>query len=216
MEENWVNFACNTIRTEALSDGVFAIAMTLLVLDLRVPDHETGSLLIGLLRQWPGYVSFLASFLYIAVIWTNHHGAFRRIASIDRVLSWANMGVLLGAVLLPFPTAVLADAFRAGSIEDERTAVVLYAALAVFMSTTWIVFFWVLHRRSSTTSSRDTVSWKAQVQRPIIGILCYIVGAGLGVLIHPAIGLVVLLIPVYYAVTSEGLRRPRPVAPTGA
>jgi uncharacterized membrane protein len=208
MQQNWVPLDPNTIRTEALSDGVFAIAMTLLVLDLRVPGHEAGSLSVGLLRQWPGYVSFLASFLYIAVIWTNHHAAFRRIVSIDRVLNWANMGVLLGAVLLPFPTAVLADAFRAGSTEDERTAVVLYAALAVFMSATWIVFFWVLHRRSSTMNSRDPISWKAQVQRPVIGIVCYVVGAGLGAVIHPAVGLVVLLIPVYYAATSEGLSLP--------
>jgi uncharacterized membrane protein len=215
MEESWETFARNATRTETLSDGVFAIAMTLLVLDLRVPDHEAGALSTCLLRQWPGYASFLASFLYIAVIWTNHHGAFRRIVSIDRILNWANMGVLLGAVLLPFPTAVLADAFRAGNIQDEQTAVLLYAALAVFMSGTWIVFFWVLHRNSATMNFRDTVSWKAQVQRPVIGIISYLVGAGLGVVVHPAIGLVVLMIPVYYAVTSEGLPRPRMLTPRG-
>jgi uncharacterized membrane protein len=215
MHDRWAPVGPDTARTEVLSDGVFAIAMTLLVLDLRVPDHESGSLLTALLHQWPGYVSFLASFLYIAVIWTNHHGAFRQIDSMDRVLTWANIGILLGAVLLPFPTAVLADAFRAGSSEDERTAVVLYAAMAVFMSAMWIVFFWLLDRRSFTADRNHTVSWRAQVRRPIIGIIGYTVGAGLGVLIQPAFGLVVLLIPVYYAVTSDGIRAPGPASPQG-
>jgi Endosomal/lysosomal potassium channel TMEM175 len=116
--------ASNT-RIEALSDGVFAIAMTVLVLDLRAPSHREGMLLRGLVAQWPAYVSFLASFLYIGVIRTNHHATFRQIVSAGRSVTWANLGVLCGTVLLPFPTAVLADAFRAGSSADEQTAAIL-------------------------------------------------------------------------------------------
>jgi uncharacterized membrane protein len=58
-----------THRVEAFSDGVFAIAITLLVLDLRLPEHEPGGLLSGLIQQWPGYFAYLTSFLYIGVVW---------------------------------------------------------------------------------------------------------------------------------------------------
>jgi hypothetical protein len=112
-------------RTAALSDGVFAIAMTLLVLDLRTPPHSDGRLLRALVEQWPAYVSFLASFLYIGVIWINHHATFRQIRSTDRSVMWANLGILCGTVLLPFPTAVITDAFRQGSHVDEQTAAIL-------------------------------------------------------------------------------------------
>ena len=69
--------------------------------------------------QWPAHISFLASFLFIGVTWTNHHATFRQISSADRGVTWANLGILCGTVLLPFPTGVVADAFRTGSHADE-------------------------------------------------------------------------------------------------
>lgn len=130
-----------TTRAEALSDGVFAIAMTVLVLDLRAPVHADGRLLHAVLEQWPAYVGFVASFLFIGVIWTNHHATFRQIAAADRAVVWANLGILGGTVLLPFPTAVLADAFRRGNVADEQTAAMLYAGLAIGMSMAWLALF---------------------------------------------------------------------------
>lgn len=209
VDGHWGTDGTNTVRTEALSDGVFAIAMTLLILDVRAPDHTAGELLAALVHQWPAYLGFLASFLYIAVIWRNHHAAFWRIDTIDRVLSWTNTGILLGAVLLPFPTAVLADAFREGNTNDERTAVVLYTAVAIFMSAMWMAFFWLLDRRIPMSDTADVMSWKAQARRPIVGISGYVIGASLGLAAHPALGLIILAIPIYYAVTSEGLHRYR-------
>ena len=196
-----------TSRTEGLSDGVFAIAMTLLVLDLRVPSHRAGTLLAGLLAQWPAYLAFLASFSYIAVVWTNHHATFRQIDAVDRVVTSANLGILLGTVLLPFPTAVLTDAFRSGSRVDEQTALVLYAAAAASMSAAWLVLFLFLDRRSAAASpATPSPSWKAQARRPIIGATGYALGAFAGVTLLPALGLIAfVLVPVYYAATSEGL-----------
>jgi hypothetical protein len=92
--------------------------MTVLVLDLRAPSSHHAALLASLVDQWPAYVSFLASFLYIAVIWTNHDATFRWIASTDRSLTWANLGILCGTVLLPFPTA--ARAFHASERRRRR------------------------------------------------------------------------------------------------
>ena len=201
-----------TPRAETLSDAVFAIAMTLLVLDLRTPAHDNGMLLRGLIEQWPAYVGFLASFLYIGVIWTNHHATFRQIASTDRDVMWANLGILCGTVLLPFPTAVLAAAFRSGSQADEQTAAILYATLAVLMSMSWLVLFFLLHRRSYPIPTDGSLaSWRAQMRRPILGSVGYACGALLGLAVVPTASLAVfVLIPAYYALTSEGLQSTHP------
>jgi uncharacterized membrane protein len=76
-------------RIEAFSDGVLAIVITLLVLDLRAPE-ERGAMLHQLLQQWPAYVAYLASFAYVGVIWVNHHQLFTRIAAVDTGLLWRN------------------------------------------------------------------------------------------------------------------------------
>jgi uncharacterized membrane protein len=187
---------------------VFAIAMTLLVLDLRVPSHQAGGLFAGLVAQWPAYIAFLASFSYISVVWTNHHATFRQIDAVDRVVTSANLGILLGTVLLPFPTAVLTDAFRTGSRADEQTALVLYASAAASMSAAWLVLFLFLDRRSAVGShAAMPTSWEAQLRRPILGATGYALGALAGVTVLPVLGLIAFfLVPLYYAATSEGLR----------
>ncbi|GAA2324945.1 hypothetical protein GCM10010149_92950 [Nonomuraea roseoviolacea subsp. roseoviolacea] len=74
----------DTSRAVAFSDAVFAIVITLLVLDLRVPEVPPGHLLSGLLGQWPSYAAYLASYTYVAVVWLNHKGAFNRVKESDR------------------------------------------------------------------------------------------------------------------------------------
>jgi uncharacterized membrane protein len=74
----------DTRRTEAFSDGVFAIVITLLVLDLRPPQVRPGHLLSGLIQQWPAYLAYVTSYIYVAVVWLNHKGAFMRIGRVDR------------------------------------------------------------------------------------------------------------------------------------
>jgi TMEM175 potassium channel family protein len=131
----------DTSRVEAFSDGVFAIVITLLVLDLRVPDVPKGQMWSGLLAQWPGYVAYIASFLYVAVVWLNHKAAFNRIKCMDRGLRWANLGVLFFTALLPFPTLLVSHALREDNLADQRTAVVAYALASALLCTSWLVFF---------------------------------------------------------------------------
>src|SRR3982751_2665014 len=90
-----------TGRIEAFSDGVLAIVITLLVLDLD-PPSEPGAMLSQLAEPWPGY---------LAVIWVNHHELFPRIDAVDVGLLWRNLLLLLASSFLPFPTAVLSNAF---------------------------------------------------------------------------------------------------------
>jgi uncharacterized membrane protein len=75
------------------------------------------------LQQWPTYLAYVTSYLYVGVVWLNHKAEFRRIRWIDRGLHWVNIGVLFTTALLPFATAVMADAVQEGNQDDERTAV---------------------------------------------------------------------------------------------
>jgi len=102
-----------TGRVEAFSDGVFAIAITLLVLELKIPHladgGANGSLLRALLAQWPSYVALVTSFFTILVMWINHHRIFRYVQRIDAPFLYANGLLLFGVTVVPFPTAVLAE-----------------------------------------------------------------------------------------------------------
>jgi TMEM175 potassium channel family protein len=93
----------NTIRAEAFSDGVFAIAATLLVLELKVPHVELGGLSEALLERWPSYVTYVVSFLTIGIIWVNHHAVMKRIKNVNRPLLFLNLVFLMAVAALRFP-----------------------------------------------------------------------------------------------------------------
>lgn len=114
-----------TSRVEAFSDGVFAIAITLLILDIKVPDATPTGLSSQLLRQWPSYAAFLISFAYIGVMWINHHRLFSHIRRSDNGLLSLNLLLLLGVCVVPFPTAVVAKQWIGG---DRRAAMLFYNA----------------------------------------------------------------------------------------
>ncbi len=198
-------------RTEAFSDGVLAIAITLLVLDLRAP--ATGSkMLHELLGQWPSYLAYLASFAYIGVIWVNHHQLFTRIAAVDPGLLWRNLCLLLGVSVLPFPTAVLSSAFRDGSRPGEVAACVFYALVAGFMALTWLVLFHYLATHERLLARRTLGSFFARERRrALLGVLAYLLAA-LAALWQPVASLVILcVLPVFYGSTSQGWHQaPRP------
>src|SRR3954453_23441943 len=113
-------------RVEAFSDGVFAIAITLLVLELAIP-HIAGEFRTEWMGEWVSYIAYLAAFANIGVLWMGHHTAFSRIRAVDAGLLWRNLVLLLTVSVVPFPTAVIASAFRVGNEQDQAVAVVAYA-----------------------------------------------------------------------------------------
>ncbi|MFC0505681.1 TMEM175 family protein [Micromonospora costi] len=197
-----------TDRIKAFSDGVFAIVITLLVLELRVPDYHAGGLLEGLGHEGPSYLAFAVSFGYIGVIWLNHHALLRLIRGTTLALSWINLAILFGAVIIPFPTAVLASAFTEGDTADRRVAVALYALAAALMSAPWLAFFGYLHRHPALRAGDVSPEHvRAQRVRPVTGLLLYGLSGLLGWFVHPVVGLVLIIVMiVYHAITSEGLR----------
>lgn len=117
-----------TDRLEAFSDGVIAIATTLLVLEVRVPNEEqiaaSGGLVGALIDLWPAYLGYLLSFLIIGIMWANHHEIFRHIGRTDHYLVLINLLFLFFIAFMPFPTALLAEEL---GHEGEQVAVVVYA-----------------------------------------------------------------------------------------
>lgn len=110
----------DTNRLEAFSDGVFAIAITLLVLEIKVPPGA--SLGPGLLHLWPSYLAYAISFIVIGAIWINHHAMFDWIVHADHKLLLLNTLHLMFIAFLPFPTAVLAEAFHGRAGQDVAAA----------------------------------------------------------------------------------------------
>jgi len=141
----------STRRVEAFSDGVFAIAITLLILIIEPPKsgqhlgHE-------LLRLWPSYLAYAVSFLTIGIMWVNHHTIFRHFERVDRPLLLLNILLLMLIAFVPFPTRVAAEFIRSG--DDRRAAALLYG---ITMTITAICFFavWIYGSRRLLRADAD-------------------------------------------------------------
>jgi len=128
-----------TGRTEAFSDGVFAVAITLLVLDIRVPLTAFDNLWRAIIDQWPAYLGYATSFVTIGGIWLAHHGVFRRLQYANSRVMQINLLLLMAVTFLPFPTRLVAQAIQ--DENAERAAVIFYGltllAISVLFSALW-------------------------------------------------------------------------------
>jgi uncharacterized membrane protein len=189
-----------TNRTEAFSDGVFAIAITLLVLEIQVPHTlvETRGLARALLAQWPSYLAFVTSFVTIGIMWLNHHRLFTFIGRSDHTLQLLNLLLLLGITFLPFPTSVLADHLGG---PNGRIAAFFYSAtffvIAVAFNAMW---------RYAATDWRliaddvDRVVIASQTRQYMFGPLFYAFAAGVAFLHSGASVAVNLLLALFFAI----------------
>jgi uncharacterized membrane protein len=119
-----------TNRVEAFSDGVFAIAITLLVLEITIEPEQYAHLGRALVDEWPAYFAYVTSFLTVGSVWIAHHSLYTHLRFIDPVLLRMNLALLMAAAFLPFPTAVMANAFQS-SETSERVAVAFYGGTAL-------------------------------------------------------------------------------------
>lgn len=147
----------SSARIEAFSDGVFAIVLTLLVLDLRPP--ETGRFAEQLLDDWQAYVAYLTAFLTIGSMWVNHHAVFSRVRSSDTTTLLLNLGLLLGASLVPWPTSLIAASVRSGDRGDLAASVVVYAVVTAVVGLSWSLLNGHLARRTALLRDPSAAGW---------------------------------------------------------
>ena len=122
----------NTGRVEAFSDGVFAIAITLLILEISVPESGFEHLWKGIADQWPSYLAYATSFLTVGGLWLAHHRIFHLLASADSAVMRLNILLLMLVSFLPFPTKLIAEAIH--TTTAERAAVIFYGLVLLSIS----------------------------------------------------------------------------------
>jgi uncharacterized membrane protein len=131
----------DTSRLETFCDGVFAIAITLLVLGIRVPDPSE-NLGAALVHEWPTFLAYLISFVTIGIMWVNHHRLFALIERSNPTFAYINVGFLLFVAFVPYPTELMATQLAGGSEAGKTLAMILYGgtfvAIAILFNAIWL------------------------------------------------------------------------------
>jgi len=168
----------NTSRLEAFSDGVFAVAITLLVLQFTVPEVQSGKLLANVLGQWPQLVTYVASFLTVGVVWVNHHTIFRNLRAVDRTIQFINLVLLLTVVLVPYPTALLGRYLNSGV--DGSVAAAFYAVVMTVMAIAFqCLVGWALTHPDLLRPEVQGTRPGSVLPRFALGLVIYAVSIGL-------------------------------------
>ncbi len=190
-----------TNRAEAFSDGVFAIAITLLILAVGVDQAlAKGKLEHQLLHLWPAYIAYAVSFVTIGIMWVNHHLVFRQFARVDRPLLLLNVLLLMLIAFVPFPTRVVAE--HALSAGDRKAAALLYG---ITMTTTAALFFcvWIYGSRKLLRPDADRREVSGITRSYLPGVPTYGI-ATLIALVSPLASLIIFgALALFYAISSS-------------
>ena len=188
-----------TVRVEAFSDGVFAIAITLLILEIKVPHAaQPGELSRDLLHLWPSYLAFLTSFCTIGVMWVNHHRCFTLIRRADETLIAFNLLLLLGVTWVPFPTAVLAEHLLG---PNQQVAAILYSGSFVVVAIVWnLLWRYAIHSGGVSDSVEHSRRIRSITRQYSFGPLFYVMTLVIGIILSATACLVVsALLAIYFA-----------------
>ena len=187
-----------TARVEAFSDGVFAIAITLLVLELHVPDVGRGRLWHGLVDEWPQFAAYLSSFFIIGIMWVNHHSMFQQIRRSNRSLLFLNLLLLLWTALLPFPTALISRNLGEGGT-DAKVAEAVYAANLTLAAIAFsLIWTYAVHRQRLIDHDMTPEQERASILRFSVGTFVYAATIGIA-FISPELALALqFLLALYY------------------
>jgi uncharacterized membrane protein len=190
----------STARLEAFSDGVFAIAITLLVLDLAVPargELADRSLASALGAEWPSYFAYLVSFAVIGIIWVNHHVMCTLVRQADRLVLFANLLLLLTVSVIPFPTRLLAEYLTSDA--DSHVAAAIYSASMLAMSIGFTLLFLAISRDARLLHvPLDRATVRHTLRRFSIGGVFYLATIGLSFVSAVLTLIVHALLALYY------------------
>jgi TMEM175 potassium channel family protein len=182
-------------RVEAFSDGVFAIAITLLVLDLKVSGE--GSLLHQLLAAWPHYFAYVVSFLTIGIMWMNHHTILAHVKRVNRPLLVLNLLLLMGIVAIPFPTILVAEHLTDA---EGKVATVTYGLVMIVISAGFdALWVYVVTHGPSLGAAVPQGALRQSVPGFTLGGAAYAAGTLIAAFWSPVAGLIIFgLLAVYY------------------
>ena len=197
----------DSTRLEAFSDGVFAVAITVLALGLAVPVPGHVPLDRQLTDHWPSFAAFAISFLTIGIIWVNHHMLFKNFATIDRPLMFINLLLLLFVVSIPFATATMASYLRTGG-SGATGAAVIYQGVFEGMGLAFAGLFWWSVKREHLKVAMTPAAGRAAVIRFGAGNVGYLAAIGIAFVSAPASLLVSALVAAYYVFEHTPSRRP--------
>lgn len=184
-------------RLEAFSDGVLAVVITLLVLDLHVYPEGHGSLGQQLVQEWPSFAAYAVSFFIVGVIWVNHHALMTLVARVDRVLLFVNLVLLLFVTTIPFTTSTLASFLREGGT-DARLAALLYGVSMEGMAVSFTVMLRHMVRRQLLHEPVDAATGRRAVRRFGLGTLVYPVIVAVGMVSAPVMLLLYAALTGFY------------------
>jgi uncharacterized membrane protein len=188
-------------RLVAFSDAVFAITITLLILEIRRPTDDR-HLLHGLVALWPSYLAYVVSFLFIGQVWANHHVMFDHIRAADRVVLLLNTLLLMVVAFLPFATSVLAGALHSG--HGKRTAVIFYGIAFDVTALTFNAVWQYARRHRLVSEGLDPAAVRAISRRFQLALAWLATGALLGAAL-PAVGVAVIVaFNVFYWLPIRG------------
>ena len=184
-------------RLEAFSDGVFAVAITLLALNLAVAGPGHGTLASQLANHWPAFLAYLISFFTVGIIWVNHHALLSNVVAVSRLLLYLNLILLLFVVMLPFGAATVSDYLKLGGF-DAKVAVAVYGIILEGMSVSFgSMLEWSLGEGRTREPVPANRRWAARL-RFMSGALVYLMVIG-GAFLSPVAALVLSgLVGVYY------------------
>jgi uncharacterized membrane protein len=194
------------VRLEAFSDGVFAIAITLLVLEIAVPLASEHDLLGALIALWPAYLAYAISFLTIGWVWIGHTAIIAHVTGIDRILVRLNLALLMAVAFLPFPTKLMGEYL--GKSEPERVAVIFYG-LVLLLIELLLAWMWryVLEARDIRHPDVSDDELEGVRRRMLPGIALFVVALGVSFIV-PTVGvLLYLAISVFFLVPVRSIRR---------
>jgi uncharacterized membrane protein len=193
-----------TARLEAFSDGVFAIAITLLVLEITVPAESDADLLGAVIDQWPSYLGYVVSFSTIGALWLGHSAVTEHIARADATLVRLNLLLLLVVSFIPFPTRLLAEYI--GADEAGRVSTTIYG-LTFFAASTLTAVLWRYSvRRRLVRPEVDAEEVRIVTRRVTPGLAGYVVLIGLGLVLPVVAVLGYLVLAVYFIVPYRTVR----------
>lgn len=196
-------------RTAALSDGIIAIAATLLVLEIRHPDPSSDHLWRALWHEWPAYLAYVISFLTIGILLVNHHVLYDAMTSIDRSILFLNLVLMMLIAFIPFPTGFLAEAFR--ERDGESVATILYGATMFSIALVFTLTWRYLKSHRSLLIDPDSVD--RRLRRSFFGPVAYAAATAIAI-VAPllAVGLFAAL-ALYFVLPGRHALAGNPVEP---